>query len=760
MRWRLGVSVLVLFAAGCSRSAQHYVDLGNQAFAARKYNDASIDYRKAIQKDPKFGEAYYGLGKVFLEQGRAAEAHIALGRAVELSPNNLDAKQKLATLALAGYLGDRRRPKSLYDELNRLAAQFLARDPHSYDGLRIKAYIAINDNQREAAIGYFRQALQAKPLDPEISISLAGTLLQQADSASEGEKLLLDLIQKRQQVGGAYDLLYRYYMSTHRAAEAENILKSKVSANPKQAAFVLELADHYRRAGKTQEMNAWIASLLNDPKSFPQARLQAGEFFMQTGDRERALQYFTEGAQASTGDQKLVYQKREAGTLVALGRPDPAMAVLNEALQAHPKDTDVRLARALIWLDQRKADPALDALQGLEKEQKDNPVVKYQLGRALFLKGQTKDAVAKWQEAAKLRPSYIEPKLALASHALDLRNYQDAQNQTDQILALAPDNLRAQLLRSTALQGQGRMAEAEVLLTTLSQRYPHSSEVQSELAFLKLRENRAAEAEKLLRANYTPGQADVRPLNGLVNALLLQKRGDEAVRLLASDLQKAPGRGPVQLMLANSYLATGHADAARKTLEQLVAAHPDSAQAQLSLGQLQEVQGDLSPAMASFQKARDLAPKSVQPLLLLAETAGRMGHSDVERQNYQTALQIDPSNLVALNNLAFLDADTGANLDEALRLITTASQKLPQQPNLTDTLGYVYLKQKKYASALEVFEGLAQRYPANATFRFHHGLALLESGSKDQAKKELQAALAAKPSADLAAKIKEALGRV
>ena len=180
----------------------------------------------------------------------------------------------------------------------------------------------------------------------------------------------------------------------------------------------------------------------------------------------------------------------------------------------------------------------------------------------------------------------------------------------------------------------------------------------------------------------------------------------------------------------------------------------------MRLGQLQGGKGDLQAAVADFQKARALAPQSAEPLLALAESEERLGQTDAARQDYQAVLKLDASNLVALNNLAFLTADHGGNLDEALRMITTASQKLPKQPNLSDTLGYVYLKQKKVGSALRVFGDLAQQYPGNATFRFHYGLALLESGSKEDARRELQAALAAKPSADLASKIKQALGGV
>ena len=756
---RIGVFVLLVLAAGCGKNPQRYLEAGNRFFEAHKYADASINYRNAIQKDPNLAEAYFGLAKTFLAQGQAREAYAAFNRTVELAPQNMDAKRQLANLALAGYLGDNRRPKNLYDQLNKLAADFLARDPNSYDGLRVKAYIALNDNQRAEAIGYFRKALQVKPWEPEMTVILGQVLMQEEGTAREGERLILDLIQQHKDAGAAYDALYRYYTNTKRPAEAENILKSKVAANPKQAGYLLQLAAHYRRAGKMAEMQTIIGAILGDAKTFPKGLMLAGDFYNQAGDREQALKYYQQGAKKATDDQ-LAYQKRAAGLLAAMGRSDQALSVLDEALRAHAKDPDLHMARAVILITQGKADPALAELQQQDQDRQNNPAVKYQLGRALLLKGKGKEATAAWEESARLQPNYLEPKLALATYALDNRHYDEAQRRADQVLAGAPGNVTAQIVRADALQGLGRLPEAKVLLTNLRQQFPGNPTIDLEYALLSLRDRDPGEAEKVFRAHYAPGQDNMRPLTGLVEALFVQKRGEEALRLIQADLAKAPGRPAVLMLLANSQAVAGQTDAAVQTLEQLAGAHPDLPGVQMRLGQLQGAKGEMQSALADFQKARALAPQSAEPLLALAEAEERLGQADAARQDYQAVLKLDASNLVALNNLAFLTADHGGNLDEALRMITTASQKLPKQPNLSDTLGYVYLKQKKVGSALRVFEDLAQQYPANPTFRFHYGLALLESGSKELARKELQAALAAKPPADLASKIKQALGGV
>ena len=109
-------------------------------------------------------------------------------------------------------------------------------------------------------------------------------------------------------------------------------------------------------------------------------------------------------------------------------------------------------------------------------------------------------------------------------------------------------------------------------------------------------------------------------------------------------------------------------------------------------------------------------------------------------------MKTHPENAPALNNVAFFLADTGGDLDEALRLAKNALAKIPGQPSFSDTIGYIYLKKGLLDSAIQSFSLLAQRYPNSAGFRYHLGLALFQKGEKAVARKELETALANHPS--------------
>jgi tetratricopeptide (TPR) repeat protein len=112
---------------------------------------------------------------------------------------------------------------------------------------------------------------------------------------------------------------------------------------------------------------------------------------------------------------------------------------------------------------------------------------------------------------------------------------------------------------------------------------------------------------------------------------------------------------------------------------------------------------------------------------------------------------------VALNNLAYAKAEEGIDLDEALRLAQKAHQSMPNSPEVSDTLGWVYIKKQMTPEAVRLFSELVKGTPSNAMYRFHYGMALSQRGDKAAARREFEAALRNNPSRDDANKIQDLL---
>ena len=76
-------------------------------------------------------------------------------------------------------------------------------------------------------------------------------------------------------------------------------------------------------------------------------------------------------------------------------------------------------------------------------------------------------------------------------------------------------------------------------------------------------------------------------------------------------------------------------------------------------------------------------------------------------------LKIDPENAQVLNNLAYIKAEEGVDLDQALGFAQRALRRSPNDPNYTDTLGLIYIRKKLTGQALAIFrENFGPDHPA------------------------------------------------
>jgi tetratricopeptide (TPR) repeat protein len=120
-------------------------------------------------------------------------------------------------------------------------------------------------------------------------------------------------------------------------------------------------------------------------------------------------------------------------------------------------------------------------------------------------------------------------------------------------------------------------------------------------------------------------------------------------------------------------------------------------------------------------------------------------------------LEIDPKAPVAANNLAWIYAASGENLDVALQLAQTAQRHLPELAAVNDTLGFIYYRKNLPALAIPMLSMSARKEPANAIYQYHLGLALAGGGERARARQALTRALVLKPGFEGAAQARAML---
>src|SRR5918992_460575 len=124
----------IMIASGCSKDPEvakrEYLSSGDNYFQQKKYPEAVVEYRNAIQQDPRFGQARYKLAETYMQLKQPAEAFREYVRAADLMPDDAEVQLQAARMLLAG--------RQFLDAQSR-AEKVLAKNPKNIDAQLMKA---------------------------------------------------------------------------------------------------------------------------------------------------------------------------------------------------------------------------------------------------------------------------------------------------------------------------------------------------------------------------------------------------------------------------------------------------------------------------------------------------------------------------------------------------------------------------------------------------------------------------------------------
>lgn len=748
----------ILMLVGCRKSAEDHIKVADQLYKEKKYADASLNYRKAIQQNGKSGEAHYGLGLSELEQNNGPVAFDSIRQAAELLPQRMDIKVKLADLLLAAYQQDPRN-KPLYEALRKLTDEMTGKDPNGFDSLRMNGNLALLDRKAEAAIDFFKKANAVQPLQEYLVIGYVQALTDNGQMA-EAEALGRQLIAKKKDFGPIYDQLYRNAMIQKREVVGEELLKEKVRNNPSTPGAALQLAEHYIRFKKPGDAQTVLQTILDAKPPVANAHVMVGDFHVRTEDLDRALTVYEQGVTAVPA-QADVLKVRIASVRVVQNRRDEALKLLDGILAKSPNDHDASMLKANLLLEGGKKEDlekVIALYDSILKNKPNDAAAKLNLGRAHLVKGDLASSRKYLQDAAQESPAADMPKMLLATVNILDKKASEAVSSLDEVIGRSPKDARARFLKFAALMEMKRYDDARPVLDDLVKDFPRSRDLRVQQGLLAVASKRFKEAESMFNRLATESY-DAKAVAGLAETYVAQQQYDRAMKILSDEVRKEPKADALRLMMAKTAMQAGKYEEAIAAYQQLAASRPKNPSLAMELGNAYREKGDLPTAIAELKKAIEINPKNPTAHLALGMALYSSGNNAEAIKAYRQVLALQPNNPSAMNNLAYGLAEMGggAELEEALQTAQRAVKAVPGELDFRDTLGWVYLKKKNADSALQIFQALCKEKPENASYQHHLGVALLARNDTPGARRALEAALRGNPAASEEAEIRKRL---
>jgi len=754
-----------IFLAGCTdpekAKAQH-LERGEAFLKDSKFQEATLEFRNAIQIDDKSAPAHWGLARAFEGLQRFPEMLDELRKVVALDQNNLDARIKLGNYYLAGSRGR----ADVIGESERLAKEILQKDPNNIEGHILMGSVLYSQNQKDAAFKELNHAVELDPSRVESYLSLARFHIvnKEPDKAEA-------LFKKAISVNGNSPLGHTEYgkflAQSNRPAEAEAELRKGVEVGPTDHNARFMLASYYlvnRQYDKAEESYKALANLQS---SKPEGQAVLADFYSTVGRTDEAIKIYQDILAKAPDYTQGRYRLGEI--LLAKGDIQGATVQVDEVLKKDQHDRQALLLRARMRAQSGQADgmkSAIEDLQNVLQQEPNSRPALYFLAQYSFSLGKIDEARAFAADLEKNYPDYLPAKLMQLQLNLAGGDQKGTIAQAGDLIArldkTAPDNeSSAQLLneireKTLLTRGAAQLqvnngAEARKDFEAARNANPNDPVVYNSLALASLSENKPADAINFFETALKVDGTNFDALNGLLTLYGRTQQIDKAHARLDQALASYPNNASLHYLKAQAYGFQGNTQSDEAELRKALELDPNYLPAYSSLGALYVRTNQQDRAIGEYRKLIALRPDNATPYTLIGMLEDSRKNYDAAIENYRKALEKDPNAVIAANNLAWLYAETGkGNLDEAVRLAQGVVQKNPNVAGFIDTLGWVYYKKNLHTAAVEQLrkavtlneaDARKQNLSPSASYHYHLGMALKGKGDREESRRELETAI-------------------
>ncbi|HYP01706.1 MAG TPA: tetratricopeptide repeat protein [Pyrinomonadaceae bacterium] len=745
-----------LSCANPEKAKAEHVQRGEAYLKEKKFQEASLEFRNAVQIDDKLAQAHWGLARAYEGMEQFSQAFDELRRTVALDANNLDARVRLGNYLILAF--QQTKNDKLRDEAKRLYEEVLQKDANHIEGHILRGTVLFAFDKREEALSALNRAVELDPqrIESLMSLALFHRQVNEPQKAEEVFKRALSINDRSALVHLEYA---KFFVSQNRQDMAEVEFKRAVEVDPQNRDARRTLASFYlvnKQFDRAEEAFKAIAQLDGER---PEGRALLADFYASVGRYDEATTIYqdivTKSADYARGRHRL------AELMLQRGDQKGAETQVEEALKKNASDREALILRARLRLNQDRPKDAIEDLKQVLKIEPRDQAGLYFMAEAAFRAGQTEQSRIFAGDLEKFYPDYLPAKLMQVQINLAAGDVANAQRLSSDLLArldkAAPDTrnspqllneLRAKTLtaRATTYLQTKNYSAARADFSAARDLAPNVPSSYVNLAAVAGVEGKTDEATGHYEQALKLDAANFEALNGLINLYMGQGKFDQAHARVDQALAARPNTASLYFLKSSIYGKQQDAPNAEAALRRTLEIDPNFVPALNALGSLYVNTNRPEEAVAEFRRMSEKRPDDPTPYMLIGMVEDGRKNYDASTEAYRRALTVNAESAFAANNLAWNYAEHGkGNLDEAIRLAQGVVQKFPDEPGFADTLGWVYYKKGLHAAAVEQLQKAVkqttQRGADSALYRFHLGMSLAALGRKPEARQQLQQAV-------------------
>jgi len=757
---------MAITLSGCAEEdPQQYLNEGKTLVEKGDIKSARVQFKNALQVQPKFAEAYYELALLDEKKQDWPAMKRNLQDTVRLDPNHVDAQVKLGFIqinevdkakeraAIALKLDPENNSALLLEGRIRLSEddkegamiqvdRVLAKNPENIEAIWLQAYVFLKGKRYEDALAAINKGLHLYPKNLELGM-LKVNLYKEQKMYDEVNRTYEELVALHPE-----DKTLRYAQleilarTVEDAELVEKSLRNALAKAPDDILLKLALIDVLERNNvdlAEQQLKEFIQSSPEDislkgrlggfyvgHKKYPQAQ----------GILEQIVGMDPTGKQGLMAKMRLVEL-----SLLQKDKPN-AERLLTEVLDVDNANSSALLMRSKFRLEKGDADGAISDLRIVLRAMPDSGQAMVGLARAYVLKGEMEVAESNWRKALEVNPANMEAIIPLVAARVERG---DAARAEDLLIkAIKADSQNPMLfemlvrVRITKKDWVG----AEEAINTLQKK------AENKVISLALRGvllegqgeySKAIEVYKKIMSE-TP-QAE-KPLQDIARIYRGKKKLDELEGYLNAFVEQNSNNVMAHNLLGQVYAAEGKWDEANKVLQYVLTIDPKSLIAYQQLSTVFLRQGKTEEALVLYRKGIQELSDSSELMLMMAKYFYSEKKLEKAALTYEDLLIKYPDHNEAANNLADLLINMPEDPNRTKRALELAGRfKNSKNPYALDTYGWVLFKSGSVDEAVEVLKKAVKVAPEMPVFHYHLAEAYHAAGNHDASLIEIKKAL-------------------
>lgn len=760
--------VSLISCGGAEERKAAYLEKAKSSVAAGDLDKARIELKNVLQIDPKDGDAYYQLGKIYEQQKDYKKAYGNYLKAEELKPGLLENQAKLGRFYLL-LMNDSKQAQAKVDLI-------LSKEPDNADGLLLKAAMMMRNNNTDEAIAItkdivvknpdhsesvaFLASLYSKEKKNKEAINVLDDALKNNKNNSKLKKLLAsilvsnknysraeiiykDFLERNPDDVSSYNNLAVFYSMTGDKARAEKILRESIDNKLDDEDRILTLIKYLRETKSNDEAIKELKSYVATNRRLGRLKIALAELFILNKDKKMAIKVFKEVIndfpEEVTG---ITARTALASIYISDKNYDDAAKVIEDAFLISPNDPQVNYLRAQFAVRNKDFEKAIISLRIVTKEMPEN-IDAYILLANIYKKESNNEQVRSTLNSAyenNRGNADVLLKLAQYYSSIDVVQSEKIINEYNALKQKDYDGLS---LKAAILNRNSKYEEAykiaEELMSSFSdkpngylQAMPYLSQQDDKKRIVSVLEN-----------GYMNTKYNRKLLILLTTIQVSEKKFDIIESRIKEEIKLSPDDAELSILLAKVYLAKNDVKSAMSKLNTVTKSSPEVEESYLLLSQIYQKKGDIDSVEKILISGKANVKSSLKIPMKLAGLYEYNQSYNKAIDVYKSIHKMHPENLVIVNNLASMLSDYG-NSKEDLKLAKTLSMKLEEtkQPVFLDTIGWVYYKSGDYQKSVTYLMQAVKKAEKINVFNYHLGMAYKMSGDKTQAKTYLEKSMA------------------